>query len=463
MGAIIGALTALLEHSKGLADLVIAVSSIFQLLSNAVGLLVEPLVPVINTLKGVLEPLFAALGSVFMGIGNAVAAVLTPLITAFGPVVNAVGQIVNAVAPLVPVFAEVTLALSTTFMLPLLALVAVLPLLAPVLSDVAGVITTVVNAIAGVWNGIISAVQGVLNSLANIDILGGHPFSGLATFSAMLGAATINTQLAGQAQQALNNSMATGTTAVSALGQAAEQAAKTLGDAQASAFTLSQAADQLYNKIHGLGEYAGQGPETGNALTSDTATYNKLIGEANTATNTASVDWWTSQAAVDAISGTLSQAQAQAQVAAGTYQGGNQAEDLVLAALMSATDANTAATSANTAALNLTNAPTGYSAQLANWAVGQGLTSTGGGNASFTQAPGVFGQGTISQQQLGALGGGSTVTFETGSIVVHGATDAEATAVTIAERVAQKISRDAYRRTGTMSRTQPAKGLTGGV
>lgn len=455
-GAIAGVLDQLLQQSQSLQGIIKIVSSLVQMLSNAVGSLVQVLGPIIQTLVNDLQPVIMAVGNVLGHLGGAFAG-LGQIIELLSPMLTALANLVDSLAPVVELVYEAFL---SQIIQPMAVLASVLAELAPAIQTLASGVGMVVGAIVQAWNSMNTAVGTFLAGIAaflnknGLGFLAG-PVQALATSFNNMQVSTNNASAA----------LASTTTALTAMEQAANSAASSANSNLASQYTSQQA---LQNQIaaakavlanssstsaqQAMAELVLQKAQLGmpqasansSAATAQAAaayaaqavaSYNaqKTAGTLDAGADVTSLlnevqhgnagQSQTAQAIITILeqSQAYQQAmaqgdtQAQALAAAAAQQGGQalyNAESSVAqssqenASYLTAVAANTTATALNTQAmLSLTNGPQGFAAQAAVYtAITSNLNNLGAGIVSATSNSANRGQGTATVTGMGSAG-----------------------------------------------------------
>jgi hypothetical protein len=173
----------LLSKSDTFKAVVDTLNGILQVVADALGALLKPLLPLV----GAIGLLVTALLPLLDGVGQLVAAAIEPLV----PLLVVLSTVLTGLMPIITILQKAFMMITN----PLVMLGGpVLRAVFEVLQFVGIIILTVAKALGDVWNGIISAVQAVFDSLASISVLGVKPLGFLAGWSDSLESAKVDTE-----------------------------------------------------------------------------------------------------------------------------------------------------------------------------------------------------------------------------------------------------------------------------
>lgn len=182
IGALVGAIVGLLMSSEGFGKMLEMLNVALGFLANAVGSLLEPLVP----LMGVVGMLMQAIGALVEPFGMLVEMVVGPLI----PPLVALSMALKALAPVVKVVA--TLA-SVIVGLLMLQFMPILWLLFQAFRGIAWVLLKGMQLFSGAWNAVVTALASFMDEIAAIEMPGGaRPFEWMGQWAKTLRKGTIN-------------------------------------------------------------------------------------------------------------------------------------------------------------------------------------------------------------------------------------------------------------------------------
>lgn len=182
MGAIGGVAAQLVLNSKSFADTMLVLNGLLQSLADVVGMVVQPVQPLIAAFMGIVEAIGGALQPAFD--------VLAEVIKPFVPIIVLVGELLKAFAPALGVMAAIFVALQMPMQLLIgkalpifFSIIKFLGLsLMKFVKAVAPTWNSIIQTITDVWNGMINGLRSALSGLTDFEVFGFHPFEGITRF-----------------------------------------------------------------------------------------------------------------------------------------------------------------------------------------------------------------------------------------------------------------------------------------